>query len=186
MTDQKGKGDQSRDLIIAKIEDEPGISYSQLKKSSIMNDGTLRYHLAFLERKGHLISKKVGKKRIYFVTSVNVGKKGKKLNLEQTRILNIIKKNPGMNMDDLLSMTNVNKSGLKYILEKLKKEKLIWEIENGRGIGYEFITKKRLIQEMKFELIEELLFGDIDEETFLQLIKRLERNENIERIQNNQ
>lgn len=131
-------------------------------------------------------SRKEGKRRLYFVTSVSIDKTGKKLNLDQRRILNIIKENPGTNMNDLLNMSNVNKKGLRYIVNKLKDERLIWEVENGRGIGYEFITRDRLIQEIKFDLIEELLRGEIDEETFLKLVERLEKKEGSRRRNGNQ
>jgi predicted transcriptional regulator len=185
MFDNGNKEHQTRNRLLDRIENEPGVSFTTLKKSLDMNDGTLRYHLSYLERKGFLRSRKEGKKRVYFVTSLTVDSSKSRLTLTHRRILNIIKENPGIIMNDLLDMTQVSKRELKQILKKMIDDRLIWEVENGRGVGYEFITRDRLLQEMKFDLIEELLMGKIDQETFLHLIKKLEEMEDATKRQHN-
>ena len=63
------------------------------------------------------------------------------------------------------------------IIRKLKKEHLIWEVENGNGIGFEYITRERLVEEMLLDLVDKLLKGKIDQGTFMRIKTWLEERE---------
>ena len=161
---------QTRELLLESIKERPGISFSRLMRALNLNEGTLRYHLRYLERKDLISSKKEGAKRVYFSSlSSSAGVYKADLTRDQTRVLNVIRRNPGIGQKGILGYTELSRKGLKNIIQRLKKDHLIWELENGNGLGYEVITRKRLKEEMLIELAEKFLKDEIDQTTFLDL-----------------
>lgn len=162
---------QTRELLLENIKDRPGISFSKLMRLLNINEGTLRYHLNYLERKELITSKKEGAKRLYFnsLSSAYGGEGRDDLTRDQTRVYNIIRKYPGIKPKEILDRSELSRKGLRNILQKLQNEHLIWEVENGNGAGYEIVTRKRLMEEMLLDLAEKFLKGDIDRPTFLHL-----------------
>lgn len=59
----------------------------------------------------------------------------KKLNENQTKILNLIKKNPNITRNELSKKLNITSDGIKYNLKKLKDNKIIERIGSDKG-GY--------------------------------------------------
>ncbi len=177
-----GLDHQTRELLLDRIKDRPGISFSMLMRALSLNEGTLRYHLNYLERKELITSRKEGTRRMYFTSFLSSSGRpgGGGLNREQTRVLNLIRGNPGIKPEEILASTDLSRRGLRRVVDKLKKEHIIWEVENGNGPGYEVITRQRLVEEMLLDLAEKFLKGDIDQTTFLHLKDRIEgeRNDN--------
>ena len=163
-----------RERILINIRDQPGITFTKLVRSLSINEGTLRYHLRYLEKKELVNSKKEGKKRRYFTQTLDVTSRNRKIPLEQKRILNMIRKNEGISKDEIYNLSDISKTKINNILRKFLNGKLIWEIETGNGSGYVYTDKKRLVHEIKIDLIEDLFNGTIDQATFLTLIKKLD------------
>lgn len=177
---ERDEGDhRTRELLLERIKEVPGISFGNLMKSLDLNEGTLRYHLTYLERKELIYSRKSGRKRIYY-TSVCPGFSmdiKRDLTKDQRRVLNLIRKSPGMSQNEILSSINIYKKDLKGIIEKLVGDHLIWEVENGNGICYEYITKEKLVNEIILDLVERFLKGEIEQTTFLKIKQWLDDNE---------
>jgi predicted transcriptional regulator len=166
-------------MLIEHIRDRPGISFSRLMILLGLNEGTLRYHLNYLERKEMVRSRKEGSRRVYFTSEMSPSpdKWNGGLTKDQNRVLSIIRKHPGIKPKDLHATTELSRRGLKNIILKLKKEHIIWEVENGNGPGYEIITRERLKEEMLLELAERFLKGEIDQSTFLHLKEWMEEGQ---------
>jgi predicted transcriptional regulator len=167
---------ETREILLEHIRDRPGIAFSRLMSLLDLNEGTLRYHLNYLERKELVVSKKEGVKRVYFTSHLsNIGPAWRAdLTKDQNRVLCLIRKHPGIKPREILASTELSRNGLRNIIVKLKKEHMIWEVENGSGPGYELITRERLIEEMLLDLVDRFLNGEIDQSTFLHLKEWIE------------
>ena len=168
----------TRDSLLDRISETPGISFGDLKRALDINEGTLRYHLRYLERKELIYSRKRGRKRLYFTSfyperSADIHRR---LTREQRRVLNLIRKTPGIDQDGIFSHLNIHRKDMRYIIKKLQDEHLIWEIENGNGVFYEYITRERLVDEILIDLVERFLRGNIDQRTFLNIKRWLDDN----------
>lgn len=64
----------------------------------------------------------------------------KKLNNNQEKILEIINKNPNITRNELAKIIGITSDGVKYNLDKLKKENIIQRIGPDKG-GYWKITR---------------------------------------------
>lgn len=75
-------------------------------------------------------------------TIINTTKKTtqKKLNNNQEKILEIINKNPNITRNELAKIIGITSDGVKYNLDKLKKENIIQRIWPDKG-GYWKITR---------------------------------------------
>ncbi|MDG6223989.1 MAG: ArsR family transcriptional regulator [Candidatus Thermoplasmatota archaeon] len=169
----------TRDRLIERIRDRPGLSFSDLMRAMNLNEGTLRYHLNYLEKRKIIRSRKEGVRRLYFATilSPTLYVQNTDLSREDKRVLTLIRHHPGIKPSDILSMFGLTHNDLNRIVHKLKRERFIWEVENGNGIGLEVITRKRLIEEIMLDIIERFLKGDIDQNTFMRLKSWIEEEE---------
>jgi hypothetical protein len=60
-------------------------------------------------------------------------------------------------------------------MKRLGELKLVWVVKTSDGmLGYEYITKDKLREEMLNELLNKLLADEIDEDTFKKIKKKLE------------
>ncbi len=176
MTSKKDGDHRTRDLLMVQIRDRPGISFSRLMKSLDLNEGTLRYHLNYLERKELIRSKKEGRRRLYYTTALDLGS-GKDLiglSRDHKRILTMIRRSPGIKSREMMKETGLTRKDLERVIRKLQKERLIWAVENGNGVGYEIITREKLVDEMLLDLVERFLKGDIDRSSFMRIKQWLE------------
>ena len=64
-----------------------------------------------------------------------------------------------------------------YHIKKLIELKFLWEVNNGSEMGYEFISREKLNQEMFNRLLKKLLKEEITEEQFYKIKKKLEELE---------
>ena len=64
---------------------------------------------------------------------------------------------------------------IQYSVKKLRNMMVVWKVGNGRKTGYEYVTKDRLQQELMRLLITKFVNDEIDEATFLQLKKELDK-----------
>jgi len=173
----------TREVLLKQIKERPGITFSKLMSLLDLNEGTLRYHLNYLEREERIRSKKEGVNRIFFtsVSSPSTRPGIEDLRIDQKRVLNIIQRYPGIRSNDILGSTDLSRKVLITILNRLKRDHLIWEVENGNGIGYELITRERLLEEMLLDVVESFLRGKIDQSNFIRLKEWIEEEKRIEK-----
>jgi predicted transcriptional regulator len=172
-----------RRLIYNQIVSYPGISYKKLKNIFELTDNGLRYHLNYLERYQKISSsKEKGANCSYFPHpgSVHIPQSTKnildsyKLTSIQERILDFIMRYPGINHKELVARTGINRFKMKRNLNKLKELNLINNTRYKNSICYEYIPDVELKFRIMKELVVKFLNGEVDEETFLKIKKKLE------------
>lgn len=175
MSSKNESDHRTRDLLMVQIRDRPGISFGRLMRSLDLNEGTLRYHLNYLERKEVIKSRKEGRRRVYFVTHLNMNDGvNPELHREHKRVLTMIRRAPGIKPKEIMRETGLTRRKLDSIITKLQREHLIWSVENGNGVGYEIITRERIVEEMLLDLVERFLKGEIDRSSFMRIKQWLE------------
>lgn len=171
----------SRKQICKYLQTHPGISFLTLLNFFEMNKSTLTYHLNYLEDRKTIRSEKKGKMRVYFFTDwpvqtlspmseIKIGSLPK----TQRIVLKAIKDNPGITQKELAKLTDNNQTTISYTLARLLKMGVIWKVKTGGKIGYEFITRAKLKDEMLNRLLLKLLKNEVDKETFKKVKQRLE------------
>ena len=186
-SDQKQKHNhKTRKLIYNYVSTHPGASFGVIRNFLDMNESTLKYHLIYLERTKRLSSRREGRHRCYFVNNgsttghqpppqVEHTMEINRLNQNQQYVLKLIRNNPGIDRSSLLKITKMNRRTLSYTIDKLLEQKMIWKVKEAGLIGYEYITKEKLRNEMYNELLMKLLSDEIDEEKFIRIKQKLER-----------
>ncbi len=175
-------GHKTRRVVYNYISKHPGVSFGTIMGVLDLTEGTLRYHLNYLERGKKIQSKSKGKYRCYY-SNRKVKSSLKQipgfdlhtLTKPQQRILTLIQQHPGIPVRDLVKLTKLNKRDLQYNLKKLRDDMIIWKVGNGRNTGYEYVTKDKLRSEMFKLLIVKFLNNEIDEETYLLLKAELKK-----------
>lgn len=162
---------QTRDALLTYIMDRPGVSFSRLMSSMKLNEGTLRYHLNYLEKKDLIRSKKEGRRRLYFYTihDSRPGGRNEDIGRYHKRVLTVIRRSPGIQTKEIMRSLDLSRKEVNSIIRTLEREYLIWSVENESGLGYEVVTREKLLKEMQYELLEKFLKGEMDQTTFLRL-----------------
>jgi predicted transcriptional regulator len=130
---------ENRKKIISKILQEPGIHNNELLRQCDLQKGQLQWHLYVLMQYGIIKKEKVGQFSVYFpikmaknpnqYSRLLIGKSKTSL-----KVLDLIEKNPGINSSIIALQLFLNRSTVKYHIDKLKKEKLINLKHKGRKI----------------------------------------------------
>jgi len=175
---------QIRKMIYTHIVEYPGVSFSKLKRFYDLNDGTLRYHLNYLERDEKITSKiKSGKlhyypygKSVIDSNSANKNSKSHELTSHQEIILNAIKQKPGINQTELIAKTSLKRHILTYNISLLIDLGMVKRNNHVRNVCYEYIPDELLQYEMLKMLTVKFLNNEIDEQTFLRLKNKLKKD----------
>lgn len=175
---------QIRKMIYAHIVEYPGVSFIKLKRVYDLNDGTLRYHLNYLQRAQKITSKiESGKLHYYprakFVINsnlTNTNLKSHQLTPHQELILNAIKQYPGVNQTELIAKTSLKRHILTYNISQLIDLGMVKKNNHVQYVCYEYIPEELLQYEMLKMLTIKLLNNEIDEQTFLKLRSRLKKD----------
>ena len=166
-----------RRMLYNHIATYPGVNYKTLKGIFQMADGTLRYHLDYLERAEKIrFSQKKGK-RSYFPNPDDPGRSAVdgRLNESQQKVLQLVKDYPGITQKELADYTRFKPHIVTASLKKLMDAGVIRKSKEKTGMGYEYITDERLRYEMIQSLLLRFLNHEIDEDTFLKLVRQLEK-----------
>lgn len=170
-----------RRLIFNLIEHYPGVSFNTIKNIFELTESGVRYHLNYLEKNNKISSSTENGIKCYFPYPITVSipksanniLKSQKLPPHQELILTTIMRYPGINQKDLIKRTGINRFKITRDIRTLKNLNLIKNSKHKNMICYEYIPDV----ELKFKILKGFILrylnNQIDEETFLGLIKRL-------------
>lgn len=167
-----------RNAIMSYLMKNPGASMDMISRDLHITRGTLRYHLDLLMRKGKVISRDMSRRKVFFLTdrrSRSYIRSKTPLSTVEKRILSVIAEEPGTPKIDIYRRSNIPKKRIDYILGKLIRMGLIWEIRSGREIRYARVTEIMVLREISLDLVELYLDQKIDLDNFLVLKDQLMR-----------
>lgn len=170
------KDHRTRKLLYEYISENPGSTFKVLKSAFKLTDGTLRYHLGYLQRRRRIVQEKKGREKCYFCylkkrfpfTDPNLNLTGK-----QEFLLDLISKHPIIGYKELKQRSGMDKPVFSYNLKKLKKLKLVWRVNRNGKTGYEIVTQERLADEMFLILVNKYLDGDMEKDEMIDILEKL-------------
>ena len=173
---------ETRRMLYEHITAHPGVSFKVLKRVFDLNDSTLRYHLDYLERSEKIsFGLESGKRRYYphlakhvIIRNPELDSEPHRLSQSQERLLNIMKRRPGISQKELVRLTGFNRLTLINNINKLMDLCIVRKVPSGNGVCYEFIENEELKYEILRRLVIKLLKHEITEEKFLELKRKLE------------
>jgi predicted transcriptional regulator len=177
MKRERGNKSETRDLLDRYILENPGVSFTHIRKVFRINRGTLRYHLDYLQGEERIRSVRSGQQNCYYSNqrgAMDPVTGSSELNAKQLRLLRAIKEKPGISRKELLELTRQSREEINYNLRRLKDKKVIWKISDGGDPCFEYISQEQLAAEMMAIILEKFLDDEIDRETFLMLKRKLE------------
>ena len=181
MSTEKAMDHRSRKMIYQYISDHPGSTFTTIQKAFDLTEGTLRYHLHYLDRHKMIDSRSKGNYRCYYPcdsrsTPLTIPEQNLSTLTElQRQLVTIIQQRSGVTISDLESMVRQERRVIQYNLKVLRDRLLILKVGNGRNTRYEYATGERLHKELIKFLTMKFLNGEIGEETYLTLKGELEK-----------
>jgi predicted transcriptional regulator len=123
--------------ILGYLKAKPGANYSELKRNLDLNDGSLVHHLRILEREERIFSKKMGKYKLFYISSYKRESSIQDyISPLQIRILDIINREPGMVPKKLSRILDRSQTDMSYHLSELSRNGLLEKRKKGRNIHY--------------------------------------------------
>jgi predicted transcriptional regulator len=182
--DKVAEENQIRKMIFIHIKEYPGVSFSKLKRFYDLNDGTLRYHLNYLERAKKISSKLENGKLHYYPyakstidpKSTITNSRSNALTPHQELILNAIKQNPGVNQTELIAKTTLKRHVLTYNISQLIDLGMVKKNNHVKHVCYEYVPDELLQYELLKMLTVKFLNNEIDEQTYLKLRSKLKNS----------
>ena len=130
-----------RHEILGYLKAKPGAHYSELKRNLDLNDGSLVHHLRILEREEKVYSKKMGKYKLFYVSTYRRQTSIRDIiSPFQLRIIEIILQNPGIVPKKLSTILDRSQTDMSYHLTELSRNGLLEKRKKGRNIHY-YISK---------------------------------------------
>lgn len=171
----------TRKMIYTHILTYPGVSYNVLKNIFNLTDGTLRYHLEYLEKAERILPDMENGNRCYYplqseIGGVKLSDKNQKLynyTKNQQKILNTIKTAPGITQKDLIGKTGLSRFTISYNIKKFIDMGVVKKSNSQKFVCYEYMTDEQLKHEVLMRLAMKLLNRELDEEAFLKLKNKL-------------
>lgn len=135
--EEKLKDNDTRWRIMGYIMDSPGSNYTKIKNALNLPNGTLAYHLRFLEKKEKINSKNEGKLKKFYPASMKVPRsKMDNLNKTQKNILTQIEEKPGMTQSQFAKKLGIDRSNASKNLKGLEEEELIRSVRVKKAKRY--------------------------------------------------
>jgi DNA-binding MarR family transcriptional regulator len=126
-----------RGQIYGYIKTNPGVHYNQIRRDINVKNGTLSYHLRVLEKTELIKSRREGMRyRAFYPKHMNFPKEQRfRLTDLQIEIINIIKKNPGVNQKNIAKKLKKKPQTINYNIKILHQAELIIVKRKGRKTG---------------------------------------------------
>ena len=172
---------ETRKMIYNHIITSPGVAFTTLKSLYNLSDGTLRYHLEYLEKADQILTDIENGMRCYYpvrnelVVSEQFSNKPRRYNFTniQLRIIRTIKSYPGISQVELIRRTQLSRFTISYNIRKFIDMGLIQKTNNGKNVFYNYMTDEALRKEVQLRLTMKLLNREISESEFFELNKKL-------------
>ncbi|MFX1454010.1 MAG: winged helix-turn-helix transcriptional regulator [Promethearchaeota archaeon] len=129
----------NRIALINYILKNPGIHHNELQRKCDLQKGQLQWHLDVLLKYNIIKKEKYGQFTIYFPITTSFDAQDYLENLiakseTTSKILTLIKENPGINSSEISRILNLSRNTIKYHVDKLTENDLISTKEKGRKI----------------------------------------------------
>ncbi len=135
---------KTRSRIYGAICSQPAITYSDLKHTYDLRNGTLTHHIVKLEKEKLIKSVNRGKKVHYFDVRIKYPDKYVHLTSQQSIIHSTVVKKPGISQADIGRETGMSAQKVNYHVKRLKKKgMIIIEIEGRRSECYDCSNRRR-------------------------------------------
>ncbi|MFX0024520.1 MAG: winged helix-turn-helix transcriptional regulator, partial [Candidatus Hermodarchaeota archaeon] len=130
---------ENRVNILTQILNNPGIHQNELLRSCNLHKGQLQWHLDVLLKYKIIKKEKHGQYTIYFpitssIESIEKFKTLPKKSKTTSIILKLIQSNPGITSSEIASKIKLARNTVKYHIDKLSENNLIYFKEKGRKI----------------------------------------------------
>ncbi|MFO7798101.1 MAG: winged helix-turn-helix transcriptional regulator [Promethearchaeati archaeon] len=126
--------------------EKPGICTNEILKELDLAKVQLQWHLDILLSNEIIKMKKLGRYTTFYSNLNNVDLDYTKILLSKSditsNILDLIKKNPGINSKTISERLNLSRSSIKYHVDKLIKRKIISFKDVGNEKQLDFIKRK--------------------------------------------
>jgi predicted transcriptional regulator len=128
---------ENRLNILKEILNDPGIHQNELLRNCHLQKGQLQWHLDVLVKNRIIKKERYGQYAIYFpitssIESIENFKSMPSKSETTEKVLDIIQKNPGINSSKISRILNLSRNSIKYHIDKLIEENLIFFKEKGR------------------------------------------------------
>ena len=168
--DNKGSRSGIRSSIADYIRLHPGASFNNIRTIFELADGTLRYHLRYLEKRGQIETKPF--KRSYFPTAAL---RERELSRTQQQLVHLIKEHPGMTQKELAWRTGSNRFTVRGNVAALVARELVTRIRLGREVHHFYRDPDELRRTRLLRLAALFLLDKIDEETYWEIRREMTR-----------
>jgi DNA-binding MarR family transcriptional regulator len=178
MKGERAGPSQVRRLLFSVIAEIPGITPVEIVERTGLNEGTVRYHLDLMERKGDITVRVSGKRKECFPSEVRrkAGMEGPaRCSIAKRRVLDMIRSMPHCTRTDLMGRVNASGPELNRILRAIERKGLIVREVRDGDERFSAVGEKRFLDEMMLELIDRYLEGTIDLERFISLKEEIQR-----------
>ena len=146
------------------IQMHPGSSFKAIKTIFGLSDGTLRYHLKYLEKRGRIRSDP--DKRVYYPTR---RKEERNLSRTQQILIQTIRRHPGITQKELSARTKISRLAVRNNINPLVEKEILSTVKVGRETHHFYISPEELERTRTLRLITKFLLDMVDEETYWDL-----------------
>lgn len=174
---------ETRKMIFNYIATNPGVAFTTLKDVYNLSDGTLRYHLEYLTKAEQITSDLENGRRCYYPqrTDISISKllenrvRTNNFTDKQLKIIETIRNFPGISQNELTQKLRMSRFTVTYNINKFVNIGLVKKSHNGKNVYYECMTDEALKHEVLIRLVMKMLNGEISEEQFFELNRKLAR-----------
>lgn len=167
-----------RKTLYDSIMKTPGISFRELLDVVGCSEGTLHYHLGYLQKKDIIRKEMRRGNRCYYCHDQKADEdfiptSSMDFNRLQKQILVVVEEEPGINQKELCLKTRTNRFILSYHLNRLIQLGHISKEREGRKIIYYRMDEEEMKRKLLLKLVDELLDGKLDEDTYKKLKRKI-------------
>lgn len=171
----------TRKIVYNHISANPGASFTTIMKIFNLSEGTLRYHLRYLESSGEIRSRLEGNNRCYYPVqnmifdhTADTELEVLKLNNTQSVLVDTIRRYPGLTQKDLMYKTGLNRITITYNLRKLLEFGVVRKEPDGKFVKYYYISNSELRRRILQQFIHKFINYEMDEQAFLAVKDKLD------------